>query len=193
MRVLADFKAGNGWNRDSWIKESQQWGSAKSQAMSRALAEAWAWLEARGLVAWNPEQNIPNAYFVTRLGEEALETGAAKMEAAQRLGMSLHPLIAQTVERQFLLGEYELAVFAAMKQVEITVRDLGGYPNDLLGTKLMQAAFFHPVSRARWRTPIPRRESASPRWSSSRAPLDYSRTAALTGLSTTTIRPSPRK
>jgi hypothetical protein len=35
------------------------------------------------------------------------------MEAAQRLGMSLHPLIAQTVERQFLLGEYELAVFAA--------------------------------------------------------------------------------
>jgi hypothetical protein len=140
-----------------------------------------------------PGTNIPNAYFVTRLGEEALETGAAKMEAAQRLGMSLHPLIAQTVERQFLLGEYELAVFAAMKQVEITVRDLGGYPNDLLGTKLMQAAFFHPVSRARWRTPIPRRESASPRWSSSRAPLDYSRTAALTGLSTTTIRPSPRK
>jgi uncharacterized protein (TIGR02391 family) len=141
MRVLADFKAGNGWNRDSWIKESQQWGSAKSHAMSRALAEAWAWLEARGLVAWNPEQTSPNAYFVTRLGEEALETGAAKMEAAQRLGMSLHPLIAQTVERQFLLGEYELAVFAAMKQVEITVRDLGGYPNDLLGTKLMQAAF----------------------------------------------------
>lgn len=141
MRVLRDFRESEGWNRDSWVKESQQWGSVRSPKMTRALAEAWAWLEARGLVAWNPEQSSPNAYFITRLGFEALEHGPAPMEAAQRLGMALHPDIAQTVERQFLLGEYELAVFASMRQVEITVRQMGGFPDSLLGVALMQEAF----------------------------------------------------
>lgn len=141
MRVLRDFKQSSGWNRDSWVKESQAYGSVKGPKMVRALAEAWAWLESRGLVAWNPEQGSSDAYFITRLGEEALKHGSAPMEAAQRLGLSLHPSIAQTVERQFLLREYELAVFAAMREVEIRVRELGGYPNSLVGVPLMQAAF----------------------------------------------------
>lgn len=141
MEILRDFKTQGGWNRDNWIKESQQSGTAKSDAVARALAEGWAWLESRGLVAWNPNQSSPNARFITRLGEEALSEGVSRMDASTRLGMQLHPRIAEAVERQFLLGEYEMAVFAAMRDVEIRVRELTGSPDGLLGVKLMQKAF----------------------------------------------------
>lgn len=141
IEILRDFKASNGWNRDSWIKESQQWGTAQGRDVERVLSEGWAWLISRGLVAWDPSQSSPNAYFITRLGNEALEQGATHMDAAARLGMQLHPSLAEVVERQFLMGEYELAVFAAMKAVEVRVRELANLDDSLVGTKLMQVAF----------------------------------------------------
>ncbi len=141
MEILRDYKQSGGWNRDNWMKESAQWGSAGSRDVQRALSEGWAWLISRGLVAWDPSQSSSDAYFVTRLGDEALAQGVTHMDAAARLGMQLHSSIAEVVERQFLLGEYELAVFAAMKAVEVRVRQMAGLPDGLLGTKLMQTAF----------------------------------------------------
>ncbi|WP_410620013.1 TIGR02391 family protein [Amycolatopsis sp. cmx-8-4] len=43
--------------------------------------------------------------------------------------------------RQFLLGEYDVAVFVAMREVEIRVRDLAGASDSDLGTKLIDKAF----------------------------------------------------
>lgn len=54
--------------------------------------------------------------------------------------MALHPRIAQLVEQQFLLGEYDVAVFVAMREVEIRVRELAGAPDSDLGTRLMDKA-----------------------------------------------------
>jgi hypothetical protein len=51
------------------------------------------------------------------------------------------PRIGERVESQFLLGEYELAAFAAMREVEIRMRELVGETESLLGVKLMNAAF----------------------------------------------------
>ncbi len=65
------------------------------------------------------------------------------MEAATRLGMQLHPRLAEKVEQQFLLGNRELAVFAAMKDIEVRVRGMSGADASVLGTKLMVEAF-HP-------------------------------------------------
>lgn len=141
MEILRDFKASNGWNRGNWIKESQQNGTARGREVERALSEGWAWLVGRGLVAWDPSQSSADAVFVTRLGLEALAQGVTHMDAAARLGMQLHPTLAEVVERQFLMGEYELAVFAAMKAVEVRVREVAGLGHNLIGTKLMQAAF----------------------------------------------------
>jgi uncharacterized protein (TIGR02391 family) len=42
---------------------------------------------------------------------------------------------------QFLLGEYELAAFAALREVEIRVRELSGAPESLVGVRLMHEAF----------------------------------------------------
>jgi uncharacterized protein (TIGR02391 family) len=79
-----------------------------------------------------------------------VEHGIAKLTAAERLGIALHRRIAERVEQQFLLGEYELAVFAAMREVEIRVRELAGAPASLLGVPLMQQAFApkSPVGRS---------------------------------------------
>lgn len=38
------------------------------------------------------------------LGAETLRYGVAKLTAAERLGVALHPRIAQRIEQQFLLG-----------------------------------------------------------------------------------------
>jgi hypothetical protein len=50
----------------------------------------------------------------------------------------LHQRIAQQVEEQFLLGQYDLAVFAALREVEIRVRELADAPESLRAVKLMQ-------------------------------------------------------
>ena len=139
--MLRDYKQSNGWNRHNWLLESEQWGAVRSEEAKRALAEGWAWLESRGLVAPDPSQSSAHSFFVTRLGERALTDGVADIDAGARLGMQLHPMLARIVERQFLLGERELAVFAAMKSVEVRVREISGLGANLVGTGLMQEAF----------------------------------------------------
>lgn len=63
------------------------------------------------------------------------------MAAEARLAQGLHARIEARIRQQFLLGEFEFAAFAAMKEVEIRVRELGGYPDSEVGVRLMQAAF----------------------------------------------------
>ena len=43
----------------------------------RALAEAWDWLRAQGLVAKDPSQSATGAMFVTRLGHGVADDGLA--------------------------------------------------------------------------------------------------------------------
>lgn len=61
--------------------------------------------------------------------------------AAAALEAGLHPLVEQRVRRQFLLGEYEQAVFVAMKAVEVRVRGLSGLGDAMVGVPLMTQAF----------------------------------------------------
>lgn len=59
------------------------------------------------------------------------------MRAAERLEPGLHSLIEQWVRRQFLLGEFEQAIFVAMKAIEIRVRTLAGLGDDIVGVALV--------------------------------------------------------
>ncbi len=112
-----------------------------STPSSRAIAEAMAWLRRNAFIARTPGQSSGDAIFVTPRGHEALDQGIATVRAVRRVDHSLHPSIAQRVRRQFLLGEHEQAVFVAMKAVEVRVGKLGGFPDDKVGTALMQQAF----------------------------------------------------
>jgi uncharacterized protein (TIGR02391 family) len=108
-----------------------------------AISEAWAWLVANGLLARRPGGGGTQEMFVTRTGRQvaAQPDGLARLQAEQRLGVELHPRLAGKVRNQFLLGDPELAGFAAMKEVEVRVRELGRFPDSLIGADLMKQAF----------------------------------------------------
>jgi uncharacterized protein (TIGR02391 family) len=131
-----------GWNWQNWMRGSEQYGTARDPEINAALSEGWGWLMAHGLVVRDPSKSSPDAYRVTRLGEQTLKYGLAGLAAAERLGVTtLHPRIGQRVEQQFLLGEFEQAVLVAMKEVEVRVRQLASASNSLIGVPLMQKAF----------------------------------------------------
>jgi uncharacterized protein (TIGR02391 family) len=141
LLILRDYKVTGGWNWNNWMLEAQAHGTARDTEVSNALAEGWSWLITQGLVVRDVSESSPDSVRVSRLGEETLKYGLARLSAGQRLGRSLHPRLAQRIEQQFLLGEFDLAVLAAMREVEIRVRELTGAPDSLLGVKLMQHAF----------------------------------------------------
>ena len=109
-----------------------------------AFSEAWAWLEAQGLIVPAADTNGRNGFRVLsrRARRFASEAEFANYAVARMLPREvLHPKIADKVWMAFMRGEFDVAAFQAMKAVEVAVRDATGLPDSLLGTKLMQAAF----------------------------------------------------
>nr|WP_237531340.1 TIGR02391 family protein [Streptomyces sp. SID3212] len=94
-----------------------------------------------GMLASNPGDSNPQSIFVTRRGREAVEQGIETMRSVNRLQDNLHPLIEAKARRQFLIGEYENAIFVSMKAVEIRVRQLAGFRDEVFGTDFMTKAF----------------------------------------------------
>ncbi|MDF1596181.1 MAG: TIGR02391 family protein [Acidimicrobiia bacterium] len=137
--VLAHLEETGEWHSGNFVKGAAQRGV--SVPAQRCLVEAVNWLVAKGLIArGTPGQSGSEAVFVTRLGQSVLEEGLRRVNAAERLHEDLHHLLTK-VRSQFLLGEYELAAFAAMREVEIRVRELADADSALIGVKLMREAF----------------------------------------------------
>ena len=117
--------------------------------LAKALAEAWAWLRTNGLVAESAEaliagqMPVPGYEFVTRLGERVVahERPLEWISATWRLALPLHPRLDERARRQFVMGEFEAAVFIAMKEVEVAVRERAGLADTVIGTDLMNKAF----------------------------------------------------
>ena len=113
----------------------------------RALMEAWVWLLREGFVAPDPEQE--GWFFITRRGERIRDT--ADLEAMRKADLLprkiLHPVIAHKVWSLFMRGEYDTAVFQAFKEVEVAVRNAGGYAPTDLGVDLMRKAFHEDTGR----------------------------------------------
>jgi hypothetical protein len=101
-------------------------GSVRGPA-AQAWQEAYEWLIHHGLLTADVTQS-GDFWMPSRLGLDVARDvqGLARMRASARLDVDLHPSIAGRIGSQFLLGEYELAAFAAMRQVEIRVRELAG-------------------------------------------------------------------
>lgn len=109
-----------------------------------AYTEAWAWLEAQGLVVPDSGTNGQNGW--RRLSRRARrfenEEEFSGFAAAASLPKTiLHPSIAEKVWLAFVRGEFDVAVFLAMKQVEISVREACGYGNEAYGPDMMRKAF----------------------------------------------------
>lgn len=142
LLILRSYRDTNGWNWQNWMRGAEQNGTATDREISGALSEGWGWLMTHGLVVPDASQHSSDAYRISRLGHQTMEHGMAGLVAAERLGVTtLHPRIGQRVEQQFLLGEFEQAVFIATKEVEVRVRQLAAQPNSVLGKDLMAMAF----------------------------------------------------
>ncbi len=137
--VLKHLVDTNAWNAHNFLNSGMN--LRLPEAVTRCWAEALNWLISKNLVArGTPGQTSANTIFVTRLGIKVLEAGLEKIHAAERVDLALHDRLTN-VKSQFLIGEYELAAFAAMREVEIRVRELSGADSSLLGVKLMRKSF----------------------------------------------------
>jgi len=120
----------------------QEYPAEHRDAISKALMEAWMWLEREGLIAPRPGTD-GNWVFITRRGHQI--TNRSDLESYRHSNLLpkqlLHPVIAQKVWAPFIRGEYDTAVFQAFKEVEVAVRAAGGYEHRDYGEKLMRKAF----------------------------------------------------
>jgi uncharacterized protein (TIGR02391 family) len=109
--------------------------------VARAYAEAWDWLATHNLIS--PEPANETWFFVTRRGHRIAQADDSlrELRAGERLDVDLHPRIKRAVGPEFILGRFEMAAFAAMREVEICVRELGGAAASDIGVPLMRRSF----------------------------------------------------
>ena len=117
---------------------------SRKDAIALAFAEAWAWLEAQGLMVHAPDQGRDTSSRVLsrrarRFQSEAEFANYAVARMLQR--EALHPKLADRVWMAFMRGEVDVAAFQGMKAVEVSVRDAAGLGNHLIGVGLMREAF----------------------------------------------------
>jgi uncharacterized protein (TIGR02391 family) len=125
-----------------WNAQSPGYPHQKRQAVGRALAEAWAWLQTEGLMMPDPEQ--PNGWFcLTRRGERL--KSSVDIEAYRKGSLlpasALHPGLVEKVRPMFLRGDYDDAVFKAFKTLEMAVRAIASLPDDMNAVTVMRTAF----------------------------------------------------
>lgn len=109
-----------------------------------ALTEAWAWLEAQGLIVQAPEGRGVDGWRILSRRAKRFEdeTDFARYVKGRSLPRELlHPKLGAKVWLAYMKGDFDVAVFLAMKVVEVAVRDASGLDNSLVGKKLMQEAF----------------------------------------------------
>lgn len=111
--------------------------------VNEALAGGWAWLEREGALLPDPDNHDRDWVIISSRGRQMLDPEklkAFKYAANFPVG-KLHPAISPSTFSHFMKGEYDTAVFAAFREVEVAVRKAGGFPDSTLGTDLMRQAF----------------------------------------------------
>ncbi len=111
--------------------------------VSRAVIEAWCWLIREGFVVPYPLEGQSDEYDFSRVGL-ATKDRQQVAEYQRRLRCPkelLHIVLVDKAWPIFLRGEYDTAVFQAFKEVEVSVRDAGGYSPSDYGKDLMRKAF----------------------------------------------------
>jgi len=114
-------------------------------SVNLALAEAWGWLRAQGLVVESVDSGAAGWYQLSRRALSFENPTAYEQFAAARMLQRevLHPRIANSVWLAFMRGEFDVAVFQSMKAVEVAVREAADLPDSSVGVALVREAF-HP-------------------------------------------------
>lgn len=131
------------WQPNSLLGYSPPYPTQFRDQITLALAEAWGWLVAQGLLVQAIDASSPGWYQLSRRAlafEDPKDF--AKFAVARMLPKeALHPRIANSAWLGFMRSEFDTAVFQSMKAVEVAVRQASGLPDSLLGVALMRQAF----------------------------------------------------
>lgn len=110
-----------------------------------AVSEAFAWLEAQGLIVPPPDNMNAGAGWriLSRRARRFESEEDFKSFATARLlpRELLHPVLAEGVWLAFVRGDFPDAVFKAMRAVEIAVREAAGFASGDHGVPMIRRAF----------------------------------------------------
>ena len=137
----------------------------KIDSVKQAFFEAWSWLESQALIIWAQDNEGQQGW--RRLSRRAEQFENVNDYAAFASGkylnrQLLHPTIAHDVWLDFSRQDYGIAIFRAMRKVEIVVRKKSGLPDNVFGIDLMRKAF-NPLNGplADQKESTPKREATS--------------------------------
>jgi uncharacterized protein (TIGR02391 family) len=132
----------NSLNQTSSFPRTEPEYGKRQPEVSRALMEAWSWLEKEGLLTRDPSQPLP-CFVISRRGQrlQSKDDFEVYRKASMLPKGQLHPLVASEVYPAFLRGKYDTAIFEAFREVEVAVREAGKFGPDDYGTELMRDAF----------------------------------------------------
>jgi uncharacterized protein (TIGR02391 family) len=116
----------------------------RQREIELAVSEAWNWLEVQGLLITASGVNGTHGWRVLSRRAQRFQGSDDVRKFTKSRGMPkefLHPRMADKVWSAFIRGEFDVAVFQAMKAVEVAVRDAAGLSSKHIGTALMRMAF----------------------------------------------------
>lgn len=110
--------------------------------VQRAIIEAWCWLISEGLLIPGPDGELDQYVFSRRGSSLKTKTNVKAYKDRARFPKELlHPTVITKAWSLYLKGEYDTAVFQAFKEVEVAVRECGGYSENDYGKDMMRKAF----------------------------------------------------
>jgi uncharacterized protein (TIGR02391 family) len=118
-----------------------QYPASRAAEIELAIREAWAWLEGSALLISDREPRT--ARILSRRARQlAKEPDPCRALSARRIPKdALHPKIREDVWALYHRSKYDMAVFWAMKAVEVAVREAAGLTAKDIGKDLMRQAF----------------------------------------------------
>lgn len=111
--------------------------------VSKVLSEAWAWLEAECFLVGDITEYQGNWKSISRKGLDILKPEDFKNYIHLKLipkGV-MDSILEKKIWSTFIRGDFEIAIFAAFREVEVRIRTVGGYPNTDIGVPLARKAF----------------------------------------------------
>ena len=144
------------------ISSTEGYTSEQSNLFEKLVMEGWQWLEQLGLIAQDPSQSEAIYKIITRRGKSlSNERALLEFRAARNLPVDvLHPEIIACSKAPFLRSDYDTAVFAAFKRIEIRVREVCGESDMCVGVSLMRSAFNSKSGKLTDKDlPLPERDS----------------------------------
>jgi uncharacterized protein (TIGR02391 family) len=130
-------------NRNDYAMQRtvQEYPPVYYERLLKTLMTGWGYLEREGLIAEMPTK--AGWYFITDKGKTIRSREDLNAYRASRVlpKYLLHPIIARKVEAAFQNAEYDTAVFQALREVEVAVRNVSGFSPTDISAALMRKAF----------------------------------------------------